>query len=77
MNTRQQQVLLGAINKSDASRTWLACNPDIPRNWLITDVFSDGIKLLNEVVNHRNKPKNFRVLILSGDSDIVSHPTLC
>jgi len=54
-----------------ASKQFAVCNDELNSHWSLTDVFADTTGLYSKIFNHPNKPKDFRMLVFSGDADGV------
>ena len=61
-----------AIHVTSSPNTkWDFCNDPINEKWSESDFFADTTRLYSAVYRHANKPKNFKMLVYSGDSDGV------
>lgn len=47
------------------------CSDIVNGEWSFSDFLSDTTNLYSVIYNHPNKPKNFKMLVFSGDSDGV------
>ena len=73
LNRRDVQQALNVIRKgSSLSVSFAACNSQISSLYSINDVQADATKLYSKIVSHRNKPVGLQILVLSGDTDLVS-----
>jgi hypothetical protein len=63
-----------SLNVLDQSATeakpWEFCS-DIFESWPLSDYNADTTQLYAEIFNHKKKPKNFKMLVFSGDVDGV------
>lgn len=50
---------------------WSMCSDIVNGEWSFSDFLSDTTNLYSVIYNHPNKPKNFKMLVFSGDSDGV------
>ena len=64
---------MAALHVSPHWRTgkWMLCNDTVNGNWASTDYFGDTTRLYSKIYNHPRKPKGFKMLVFSGDSDGV------
>jgi hypothetical protein len=60
-----------ASRNSSSPLKWLSCNDVINQDWFIMDFISDVTNLYSDIYNHPSKPKHFKMLVYSGDSDGV------
>lgn len=51
---------------------WSQCSDEVNENWAFSDYLADTTYLYSRIYNHPNKPKDFKMLIFSGDNDGVS-----
>jgi hypothetical protein len=70
-----QPDVMSALHVSPDWRAgnWMPCNDSLNENWAATDYLGDTTKLYSAIYNHPQKPKGFKMLIFSGDSDGVSN----
>jgi hypothetical protein len=52
---------------------WSFCSDQVNNHWSLNDYFADTTHLYSVLFNHPNKPRGFKILVFSGDSDGVSH----
>lgn len=52
---------------------WTVCNDLVFNSWPLMDYMGDTTSLYSYIYNHPNKPKDFKMLVYSGDSDGVSN----
>lgn len=50
---------------------WSQCSDEVNENWAFSDYLADTTYLYSRIYNHPNKPKDFKMLIFSGDNDGV------
>jgi len=74
LNRKDVQQAMNVIRKgSSLSVSFAACSSQISSLYSINDVLADVTKLFTQIVTHRNKPAGLQILVLSGDSDLVSN----
>eukprot|EP01040_Poterioochromonas_malhamensis_P014955 gene14955-16649_t len=61
INTRGQPARMG----------WGKCSRKVNSGWAFNDHLADTTILYSKIVQHKNKPKDFKMLVFSGDSDGV------
>lgn len=54
------------------SRRWDFCSDEVNENWAANDLFADTTELYRLIYLHKHKPKDFKMLVFSGDIDGVS-----
>lgn len=54
------------------SRRWDFCSDEVNENWAANDLFADTTELYRLIYSHKHKPKDFKMLVFSGDIDGVS-----
>lgn len=73
LNRRDVQQAMNVIRKgSSLSVSFSPCNSQIMSLYSVNDMQADVTKLYSQIVKHGNKPEGFSILILSGDTDLVS-----
>jgi hypothetical protein len=65
-------LYFSSIHQEDQGLRWAACSDSVNGGWAFNDYLADTTILYSKIVNHKNKPKDFRMLVFSGDSDGVS-----
>ena len=72
MDIEVQQAMHIINSSTTIAKDWQQCNGPINQHWPIMDVLADTTELYSLIYNHPNKPKGFKMMIFSGDSDGVS-----
>lgn len=68
LNLKEVQDAMHVSRSSNALK-WSSCNDHINEDWFVMDFISDVTTLYSDIYNHPSKPKHFKMLIYSGDSD--------
>lgn len=73
LNRKDVQQALNVIRKgSSLSVSFAPCSSEIASLYSGNDLRADATKLYSQVATHRHKSVDFQILILSGDTDLVS-----
>ena len=54
------------------TRRWDFCSDEVNEHWAENDLFADTTELYKLIYTHKHKPKDFKMLVFSGDIDGVS-----
>eukprot|EP01040_Poterioochromonas_malhamensis_P009227 gene9227-10016_t len=64
------QYFLNTRNEPERM-SWAPCSDSVNGGWAFNDYLADTTILYSKIVQHKNKPKDFKMLVFSGDSDGV------